>query len=140
MNITVWNFENWICQFCSKYSNFYSNSKKDLWLQTLTLSEKNLSWFLVEPCSSRFSVGSSDFTENPTLSMDKQSYTFNWASGSETQYIAAKLYYTVYKVVYDSGLLQLRSKKSTAVVGFFSNFGSLSNSASDWIRRHDDFS
>ena len=51
--------------------------------------------------------------------MDKQSYTFNWASGSETQFIAAKLYYTVYKVVYDSGLLQLRSKKSTAVVGFF---------------------
>ena len=72
--------------------------------------------------------------------MDKQSYTFNWASGSETQYIAAKFYYTVYKVVYDSGLLQLRSKKIYSSRRFFSNFGSLSNSASDWIRRHDDFS
>ena len=51
--------------------------------------------------------------------MDKQSYTFNWASGSETQFIAAKIYYTVCKVVYDSDLLQLRSKKSTAVVAFF---------------------
>ena len=36
---------------------------KDFWLQSLTLSEQSLNWLLVESCSSRFFVGTSDFTE-----------------------------------------------------------------------------